>query len=273
MSADPRRDPGSPLLSATARHRLETFAVASGPIFTLSTVIGWLVLSQGLLPYDPSLSPPELARSYAANALGIKIGCTIFLVGCGFLILWIAQLGVMMASLEGRRPVLAVAQALGGVGVVAFVSTACCLWIGAAYRADANPDVVVALNDAGWFTFLLTWPGLSLQMVAAGLVVWLGRHRSDRLAPGWVGIYCFVAAAIVALVAAPAFAKAGLFAWNGPLGYYIPLTVWGVSFEILSWFMLQSLRRERRDERLVLQRTGAVIDDETVRALRLSDQR
>lgn len=220
-----------------------------GPLFTLCAAIGWLALSQGLFPFDPSYSAERLAAEYADEDFNIILGSTIFLIGCGVLIFWIAQLAVMMAALEGRRPVLAIVQLVGGIGVVTFVSGACCLWVGAAFRAgEAAPSVTEALNDAGWFTFMLTWPGLSIQMVAAGLVVWFARHRSDSLAPGWVGIYCFVAAAIIALVGFVAFTKTGPFAWNGVLGYYLPFIVWSISFELLSWSMLQTLRRDRQAE-------------------------
>lgn len=246
MTAPANGDARAPLFSDAVRHRIETFAIVCGPLFTLCTVVGWLALSQGLVPFDPSLSPEALAAEYADKDFRIILGCTIFLIGCGLLVFWVAQLAVMMAALEGRRPVLALVQLIGGIGVVTFVSSACCLWIGAAFRSGADPDVTVALNDAGWFTFMLTWPGLSIQMIAAGLVVWFARDRSDSLAPGWVGIYCFVSAAIIALVGFVAFTKTGPFAWNGALGYYIPLTVWGISFELLSWSMLRTLRRDRR---------------------------
>lgn len=242
---------GQPLFSASARRRLETFAIICGPLFTLCSVVGWMGLSQGLVPFDPSFSPERLASEYAAKDTEIILGSTIFLIGCGLLVFWVAQLSVMMAALEGRRPVLAIVQLIGGIGVVTFVSSACCLWAGAAFRAaGASPDVTVALNDAGWFTFMLTWPGLSIQLIAVGIVVRAARGRSDRLAPGWVGSYCYFAAAVIALVGAVAFTKTGPFAWNGVLGYYLPFVVWGISFELLSWSMLQTLRRRTPESEL-----------------------
>jgi hypothetical protein len=234
-----------PLFSEQSRYRLQAFAVVCGPLFTLCTAVGWLGFGQGLAPFDPSLSAKDLGAAYAADDLQIILGCTLFLIGCGLLVFWVAQLSVMMATLEGRRPLLAIVQLIGGIGVVTFVSSACCLWIGAAYRAGGNPAVTEALNDAGWFTFMLTWPGLSIQMVAAGLVVWAARGREDALAPGWVGQYCFFSAAVIALVGFVAFTKTGPFAWNGVLGYYVPFAVWGLSFELLSWSMLRTLKRDR----------------------------
>jgi hypothetical protein len=87
-------------------------------------------------------------------------------------------------------------------------------------------------------------------LVAVGLVVWATRHRPDRLAPGWIGMYCFVAAAIIALVAAPAFTQHGPFAWNGLVGYYVPFVVWAGSFELLSWSMYRALSRARPSGRV-----------------------
>lgn len=184
VAGGPADDREHPLFGPAAWYRLQLFAIACGPLFTLCALVGWIGLAQDLAPYDPAGSSAEFAAAYAADSLGIRLGCTLFLIGCGFVQFWIAQLAVMMARLEGRRPLLAITQVLGGFGVVAFVSSACCLWIGAAYRSPSTPDVTVALNDAGWFTFLLTWPGLSVQLVAVGLVIWATRDRPDRLAPG-----------------------------------------------------------------------------------------
>lgn len=232
-----------PLFSPAVRRRLEVFAIVCGPLFTVCSTIGWVLLSQGLDPFDPSSSPAELARQYADKDTSIIVGSTIFLIGCGLLVFWVAQLTVMMARLEGSRPMLALVQLIGGIGVVTFVSSACCLWVGAAFRAGtAPPGVTEALNDAGWFTFMLTWPGLSIQLIAVAIIIRAARHRPDRLAPGWVGNYCYFAAATIALVGAVAFTKTGPFAWNGVLGYYLPFVAWGISFELVSWSMFKALR-------------------------------
>jgi hypothetical protein len=122
-------------------------------------------MAQGLFPVPASLTPEATARYFAEHHAGMKTGCMLYIIGCGFFAIWIAQLSTMLAPIEGRGPLLTIAGVTSGNGVIAFVMMSCCLWISAAYRAEADPDVVAALNDAAWHRFLLTWPSLSVQMI------------------------------------------------------------------------------------------------------------
>jgi hypothetical protein len=89
---------------------------------------------------------------------GVELGMSISCVATAFLAVFTVALSLALARIEGRSPLLAVSQLLGGLGVVLLIFISCCLWIGAAYRAGvAAPDVTVGLNDAAWFGFLVGW--------------------------------------------------------------------------------------------------------------------
>lgn len=228
------------------KFRIQLFCVACGTLFTLFTVIGWLALAQGLFPVPASLTPEATAAHFVEHSLGMRTGCMLYIFGTGLFCLWIAQLGVMLGDIEGKGPVLSIANVTAGNGVAAFVMMSCCLWISAAYRAEASPDVVVALNDAAWHGFLLTWPALSVQMITCGIITGMD-ERAQPLVPRWVQRMSIIFGIGIAMASGPAWMKSGPFAWNGVLAYYVPMIMWGLWFEIHSWYMLMALLRQRRE--------------------------
>lgn len=231
------------------KFNIQIFAIACGTLFTAFTVIGWLGMAQGLFPVPASLSAEATAAYFAEHSLGMRTGCFLYILGAGLFGIWIAQLGVMLATIEGKGPVLTIAGVTAGNGVIAFVMMSCCLWISAAYRAEADPDVVVALNDAAWHGFLLTWPALSVQMLTTGVITRMD-DRAQPLVPVWVSRLSLICGVGIAMASGPAWMKSGPFAWNGVLAYYVPMLMWGLWFEIHSWYMLMAVLRERRRFRL-----------------------
>lgn len=236
--------------------RIQVLCIAWGTLFTVFTVIGWLGMAQGLFPVPASLTPEQTAAYFARHSFEMRTGCFLYILGAGLFGLWIAQLGVMLAEIEGKGPVLTIAGVTAGNGVIAFVMMSCCLWISAANRADADPDVVVTLNDAAWHGFLLTWPALSLQMLTTGVITRLD-DRSHPLVPRWVSTPSLFCGVGIAMASGPAWMKSGPFAWNGVLGYYVPMLMWGVWFEIHSWYMLMAVLRARRASRAGLHAAAA----------------
>jgi hypothetical protein len=60
----------------------------------------------------------------------------------------VAQLGVMLAKMEGPMPIMSIAQVISGAAIVVIVIMDCSLWMGAAYRVHASGQIVQALSDA-----------------------------------------------------------------------------------------------------------------------------
>jgi len=56
-----------------------------------------------------------------------------------------------LKRVEGPSGVLAQTQMLAGAMVVILIVIPTMLWTAAAYRPERNPDIVLALNDIGWF--------------------------------------------------------------------------------------------------------------------------
>jgi hypothetical protein len=231
------------MISEQSSLKIQRACIWCGPLFEALTLIGWFGFSQGYLPVPAYLDAASVKDYFVGHQLKTAIGLTIWLIACGILGAWTSQLSAMMSKSERGVPVMALCQACGGFGVVFFITLSCCLWIGAGYRADASPDIAVALNDAAWFGFVMAYPLLSLQMIAPSVV---GLCDDKPWIPKWLcwwGIF----GAIAGLTAnGVCFVKDGIFAWHSFLGYYWPMIAWGTWMTGLSFFMLRELKRERQ---------------------------
>jgi hypothetical protein len=228
------------------RARHELFGAWCAPIFTVLTVVGFLVLAGFAAPASAAWTPAQVAGYYTEHQNGVLLGMSLFCVATAFLCVYSVQFGIALWRIEGA-PLMSGVQALGGLGVVLLIFVSNCLWIGAAYRADvASPDVTVALNDAAWFNFLVGWVILSLQMFAAAAVTI--KDRSPRpLFPRWLSVASLVGAVLLVTANGCVFAKSGVFAWTGALGYYLPMGIWGVWLDGHAWFVRQGARARLRD--------------------------
>jgi hypothetical protein len=231
------------MLSEARTARYELFGAWSAPIFSLMTAVGFLGLARFIDPESAWLAPEELAAAYSDHQFEIGLGMSIFCVGTAFLTVFSVQLGISLWRLEGRSPLMSLTQVLGGFGVVMLVFISCCLWIGAVYRADvADPDVTVALNDAAWFGFLVGWVMLSLQMLATAAITLLDRSETP-LVPRWLSWFSVIGGVALVTANGCVFTKTGTFAWDGALGYYVPMAIWGFWLDAHAWFLRKEARR------------------------------
>jgi hypothetical protein len=201
--------------------------------------------SQGFNIAPASLTAKETAEFFTRHQNGILFGCLVFAVACCFLAVWTAQLGIMLWKMEGRAPIFAITQMLMGEAIVLVVVLNCSFWMAAAYRPDSIlPDIVQATNDAAWLGFLAVgWPLLAFQMVSTA-VVGLSDHRAEPLFPAWLCKASLVGSVAVVTAGGCTFTKTGPFAYDGVLGYFFPMAIWGSWLLFHAWCMGRGLRCE-----------------------------
>lgn len=230
------------MLADRTKQRYELFGAWCAPIFSLLTLGGFIVLAQFYDPAAAHLAPAELAEHYAGIKDEVAIGMSVFALATCFLLVYSVQLSLWLWRREGRSPLMSIAQAGGGFAVVLLVFISCCLWIGAAYRSDvAEPDVTVALNDAAWFGFLVGWSMLSLQMLATAAITLADRGR-PQLVPRWLSWFSVIGAVLLVTANGCAITETGPFAWDGVLGYYVPMAIWGFWLDAHAWYMRKDIR-------------------------------
>jgi hypothetical protein len=229
-------------MSNRAKMNVQVIASCCGLAYAVVFGLCWYGLAHFYAPASASFSPAQLGAFYAQHRQGIILGCTLTCIAAALHIPWTAQLGLMMARIEGSMPVLAVSQIMGGALTVAVLSFPLAIWVASAYRPDADPHVIQAMNDMAWMTFDLTWALTSVQMIAAGVVGLVDRSEFP-LFPRWACYLAFGGAIGFIGITGIAFFKSGLFAWDGLFAFWVPFLLWVAWFTIFSFYMIADIRR------------------------------
>lgn len=202
--------------------KVQLWCVWSIPVFVVAYAIGMVLMANFVPPLSPSLTAGELAKIFAANRNGILGGQILCLASSTLYLLWTAVMSVQMARVEGRFPVLSILQFGGSLLLVAFFYLCSMLWICAAYRPDLDPALLRLFNDFAWLIFVMVYPEYVVQLVSIALVGFRDK-RPQPLLPRWA---CFATLWVAAGGVGGGFAcffTGGPFAWNGLIGFWIPI--------------------------------------------------
>ena len=234
-------------MTAKQNLKYQLLAAQCGFAFEILYTIFWGYFGHNLPPASPNLSAQDLASIFSQHHNAILFGnCMAALVGILW-VPWTAQLTVVMWRIEGSNPVLTVVQVIGGA-LTAWALMFCpAIWAVAAFRSDANPNIVRTLNDLGFILFNITYAITSIQAIAAGLVG-LADRSSIPVFPRWVS-YCaiFTGLSFLPITAMPFF-KTGPLAWNGAITFWALFGTYFIWTGSMGVCMAKDASRRLREE-------------------------
>ncbi|RJF89413.1 hypothetical protein D3874_22575 [Oleomonas cavernae] len=213
-----------------------------GPAFVVLFVLFWMHIGGNFPGPSPAFDTAQLTSRYLDNLDDMRLGFVVSLVVITLYMPWTALLSAQMARIEGRYPVLAFLQLIGGGLTVMVVSFSAFFWVAALFRPDRDPALFQLLNDLGWLCIETQYACTTLQMAAAALAGLSDRSKVP-LFPRWMcflTIWCglsFIPASLTG------YFKTGPFAWDGMLSFYIPYACWLVWFSAASYFMIREVHR------------------------------
>ena len=239
---------------------IQRLCIWTGPAMLFLFALGFMVLAGYLPPPSPELSPEALVGRLRDNLNGFRLGMVVTMFGFALMGPWAIGIAARVHPAEVRLPVLTYVQ-LGSVAIGSLIGQGA-TWIFEAtvYRlGDTDPQIVRALHDLGWFTFLAPWPSFTIWCFALAIAI----LRDDRPQPGlprWSG-YLSVWTGLLFVPACLIFwFKAGPMAWNGVIAFYIPVFIFFVWVIGLTAPALRSLRHEARSP----QATDGHMDDKAL---------
>jgi len=208
-------------------------------IFSFGFVAGFLP------PQSPLLSGAQLVAFYSANRQNIEIGQLIGLLSSSLMLVWPAAVSAQMAHIEkGIFPLLSIIQYVAASVLFTLFLLCGVIWSVAAFRPDISPDLLRLLNDSGWLLFVMGYPEYAVQLGCIA-IVGLGDRRRIPFLPPWA-CYATLATAICGIGGVfSGLSETGLFAWNGLLGFWLPVAtffIWLI-FIILP-FLLRAIAQE-----------------------------
>lgn len=219
----------------------EILCVWSGVAFCVVFGIGFALVGQFVPPPSPNLGATEIAALFEQKRTLISAGALVCMIGNGFFLPFTAVISLVMWR-SGFR-LWSFVQLASGVAssMGPFIGTL--FWIAAAFRADRDPQVILALNDIAWFFTLLYFVPALFQFLSVGIAGLLA-GRDNPPWPRWMGFLSLWIATLGVPATMIPFFKTGPFAWDGVLCFWVPLTAFFTWFLAMIPVMFKSVRRQ-----------------------------
>jgi len=226
--------------------RTKLFGAWCGVAYIVVLLVGWLAVG-GFFPlHRPSAGADEIATFFRDHGIRIRLGMVIVMWGAALFIPFTATMADFVARFEGRNGPLTRMMTLAGYSNAMLTFYPPLWWIVNAYRAQQrSADLTYLLNDVAWLQFI---GGVSLIMPMYGVVavVALADTSENPVFPRWFGYQSIMTFLLLVPDQMLFFFKTGPFAWNGLIGFWIPLTALGSWFITIFILMRRTLLQEMR---------------------------
>lgn len=229
-------------MTSTMSLRYQWLAAWSGLLLMILYPIFWAWIGHAQPPLSLSLSAEQVAAALMPDRQDIVFGMVVATTIGGLWIPWTAQLTLTLWRIEGATPVLTITQLIGGV-LTAWALISCpSIWALAAFRPDADPQVIRSMSDLAFFIFNLTAVISTFQAVPAGLIG-LTDKSAAPVFPRWVCYLAIVAGISFLGVTPMPFFKSGPMALDGWFVGWIPGTMYFLWNGTMGYYLLRDVRR------------------------------
>lgn len=131
-------------------------------------LLGFIVFARWVPPLSPALGAAEISQEYLSRSTDIRIAMALMGIGSIFYLPFTIVITDFIKKIEGSSTILSTTQVVGGVvGQITFFIPSF-IWAAAAFRDGRDPQVILAMSDIAWITFMTAWPPFFLQFVAQG---------------------------------------------------------------------------------------------------------
>jgi hypothetical protein len=209
----------------------------SGPVGVVLVFFGLFVMAGFFPPPSPDLTGTKMAAVWQDDPGLKKTGLILCFMGGTLYLTFTLAIGYVLRRCTDDVIMPATQTALGVFGTVYFSLNFLILAV-AGYRPNLSQDSTQTLHDLG---FILTFSPAApffLQYFAIALTIFQ-IPDAKPLIPRWVAYFnIWVAVGLIPPSFIPLFTS-GPLAWNGLLGFYIPVVVFG------AWYVVMFLTLRR----------------------------
>ncbi|MEQ8838161.1 MAG: hypothetical protein RID07_15245, partial [Lacipirellulaceae bacterium] len=200
---------------------------------------GWLP------PPSPQLSSQEVAAIFQASPGTLLVAMFLLMTSMGMIGPWGVAIASLLRPVEQGIPYLTYMQ-LVNCSLATLVVLICPLfWAAAAFRPfDLPADILRLLNDIAWFFFLAPWPPFTCWLIALAAAI-LQDKRLQPVFPRWTAFLCLWSALLFVPAGLIMIFKAGPFAWDGLIAFYIPVGIFFIWLLSLSFYAIKSVLEGR----------------------------
>jgi hypothetical protein len=221
----------------------QRFGVYCGIAFFILFFAACWPLAHFIPPPSPTLTGFELMDLYRDHLFGIRFSIAVGYLSALLIVPWSAVISIQMARIEGPYPMMSIVAFGAGVADAVAFYIPFIFWAAAFYRPERAPELVQLLNDVTWLEFVMLYAPFVMQTLAIAAVGFSDKGTSPTF-PRW---FCFLSIWISILIlpgGLAVFFKAGPFAWNGILAFWVPVVVFTIYFAVLVPLMLKAIKRQ-----------------------------
>lgn len=233
---------------ASMKRRVWMFSIWAWPASLTIFLIGFVGFAGFVPPPSPALTAQELADFFAGNLTGIRVGILIAMFAAALMLPFYAVISEEIKEIEGRPALLASIQWGGAVMLMIVFQLICLFWILASYRQDISPEITRMLNDFCWFVWSTFIPTYSIQYLCMAVAGFMDMRRNP-LWPRWASWLNLWVAVTGAGGVLAVFFKGGPFAWDGIVGFWIPVIVFTIGMCVTAYLLQRRCKLEEASTR------------------------
>ncbi len=224
---------------------VQRFAVWCGPAFLVLYLIFFVFVAGFVPPIAPSKTGVDVLAFFAEHRVRIQVGQIGALIMSTLLFPFFTVVSREIARIERSRtkglPLLAMMQFGGGVLLIVYFQL-CSMIL--SYRPDLDPALARVLNDAAWLIFVMVFPSYVMQMLCMAIAAFRDT-REHPTWPRWTGYLNLWVAFAGTGGGIAVFFTSGPFAWNGLIGFYVPIAVFALWLGAMTYVLLNGLTLNR----------------------------
>lgn len=218
--------------------------VWTGPACVLMVFFGLFVMAGFFPPPSPEKTGAEVAEIWSDNQRLKQTGMILCFIGGTLYATFSLAIGFLLRKCTDDVVMPITQTALGVFGTVYFSFNFLILAV-AGFRPELSEDSTQTLHDLGFIMTFSPAAPFFLQYFAIALII-LQIPDVKPLVPRWVAYFnMWVAIGLIPPSFIPLF-DSGPLAWNGLLGFWIPVVVFGAWFLVMVPTMLRLLPRPER---------------------------
>ena len=212
--------------------------VATIVIFGLSFIVPGF-----LPPLAPAMTAAEAAAYFQEHATSIRSGMILMMFAGSFNFFFVAAIATQLRRIETRQPFWTYAQIIAGCAGSTVIIIGAMLMTAAVFRPERPIEISYALFDLAWVMIIMPGTPALFQNLAIGGAV-LNDRSAAPILPRWYGFFNLWTALLYSPGALITFFKAGPFAWNGLLTFWLPAAAFGSWFLLTFWLLRKVIREQ-----------------------------
>lgn len=230
------------------RRRAEILCTWGGIAFAVLFFVGFVLFASFLPPLSPNDTAALTSDIYRDNTDGIRTGLALCYIGTMFFLAFGAGIVGQTRRIKGVAPAITYLQVASFASAVLLIILPITAWFAAAFRPETQPAAnIQLLNDFGWITFVVGFPPFVVWVASTGVAI-LSDTGQNPLYPRWSGYLSLLMAFIQVPPVLLIYFKTGLFAWDGLLSWWIPMTDFFTWFMVITVLTLKAINRKYEDE-------------------------